>query len=748
VELEGFVLTSHWRDTPEGLVLTYWLSTPQGPARLRFTRERAVMFVERSAAAQADERKAVPLRTLWGEPVDAVYFHRYAALQDERERLRQRGAMVLESDIKPAARFLMERFVTGGCRVSGEARRRDGYLDFQNPAIKRGGHRPHLAWLSFDIETDGIDGPVISIAAVGDGWEEIFMQGEGGIASERALLEAFFGLVARRDPDALIGWNVVEFDLSHLQSRAEALGVRFAVGRGGERAAVLPPRGEGQLPVVRVPGRVVLDGIGTLKAATWSFERFGLEYVAQELLGRGKRIEETGDAVEEIRRMYRQDRAALAEYNLEDCRLVRDIFARADLLGFAVARQEMSGLPMDRLGGSVAAFDHLYLPRLHREGFVAPDVGGDRNAGASPGGYVLPSRPGLYENVLVLDFKSLYPSIIRTFRIDPMGLALADDDAIGGFDGARFHRERHILPGLIASLWADRDRAKAEKNAPLSQATKILMNSFYGVLGTPGCRFFSPRLASSITRRGHEIITRSRDFIEKERGKSVIYGDTDSLFVLMGPGQSTAACERIGEELAAELNGWWRERIAAEHRLESCLEMELDTCYARFFMPTLRGSDEGSAKRYAGLTADELVIKGLEAVRTDWSALARRFQRELLRKVFQDEPVQGFVLDTRSRLFRGELDSELVYRKRLRREADAYLQNSPPHVKAARMLDRPVREIAYVWTTRGPQPLEKQDAPIDYHHYVERQLAPASEALLACLGTSFDAIAGSQLRLF
>jgi len=61
--------------------------------------------------------------------------------------------------------------------------------------------------------------------------------------------------------------------------------------------------------------------------------------------------------------------------------------------------------------------DNLYLPRLHRHGFVAPDVGSQKNTQNSPGGYVMNSQPGLYENVLVLDFKSLYPSIIRTFKI-------------------------------------------------------------------------------------------------------------------------------------------------------------------------------------------------------------------------------------------------------------------------------------------------------------------------------------------
>jgi DNA polymerase-2 len=116
--------------------------------------------------------------------------------------------------------------------------------------------------------------------------------------------------------------------------------------------------------------------------------------------------------------------------------------------------------------------------------------------------------------------------------------------------------------------------------------------------------------------------------------------------------------------------------------------------------------------------------------------------------VFHDEPVEDYVRRVRQQLFDGAVDDELVYQKRLRRDVSSYVRNVPPHVRAAQMLDRPVRDIAYVWTTRGPQAVEKCDAPLDYHHYAERQLAPASDAILACLGTSFDAIAGSQLRLF
>ena len=163
----------------------------------------------------------------------------------------------------------------------------------------------------------------------------------------------------------------------------------------------------------------------------------------------------------------------------------------------------------------MAAFDSLYLPRLHRNGFVAPDVGHPPEGEMSPGGWVMDSDPGLYDNVLVLDFKSLYPSIIRTFHVDPLALAVAGEDAVPGFQGARFSREEFILPRLIETLWSARDEAKRRNDSALSRAIKILMNSFYGVLGTTGCRFFDPRLATSITLRGHEILKRSRERRER-----------------------------------------------------------------------------------------------------------------------------------------------------------------------------------------------------------------------------------------
>ena len=767
------LLTRQWRDMGEGLELVFWAVSDEGPVRVVIDDSKAVCFIARDTALpetqslrRRAERKPLALATLDGAAVDGLYFRCQRDLAAARDELRGRGVTLYESDIKPNDRYLAERFVNAAFSVHGEADRRDGYVEFRNPQLKRDDYRASLRQVSLDVESDGLSGQLYSIAVHGDGVADVFIVSDAPVhvdgarvvlcGDEGALLETFLAWLAREDPDLIVGWNVINFDLDLIEQRCRTLGVAFAVGRGGDRATILQPQSPRGTKVARVPGRVVLDGIDWLRAAFWSFESFELEAVARALLGRGKHTlgagGESTDKVAEINRLYREDRDRLAAYNLEDCRLVTEIFARTKLVDFAVRRAELTGLAMDRQGGSVAAFDNLYLPRLHRRGRVAPDIGDAGDGPASPGGYVMDSDPGLYDNVLVLDFKSLYPSIIRTFQIDPLGLAAPGDDPVPGFLEARFARDGAILPELIEELWRAREEAKRHDDGALSQAVKILMNSFYGVLGSSGCRFYDARLASSITRRGHEIIRTSRDRIE-EQGHRVIYGDTDSLFVLLGDAVDEAEAMGVGAELARTLNRWWRETLANDYRLDSFLELEFETLYLRFLMPTVRGEQTGSKKRYAGLVrgADggtELVFKGLESVRTDWTALARRFQRELYRRIFLDLPFEAFVRETLADLLAGKLDEELVYRKRLRRGVDEYTRNVPPHVQAARKLDKPGRWVRYVITSGGPEPVRDHIPKPDYQHYRERQLAPAANGILHFLDTSFESITDAQLEFF
>ncbi|MEJ1298651.1 MAG: DNA polymerase II [Candidatus Sedimenticola sp. (ex Thyasira tokunagai)] len=763
----AFLLTRQWRDTPAGIELELWAGSEQGVLRLVIPGQQAVCFIERHCSIDSGnipfQRKPLDLCSLPGEPVDGLYLHQQRQLFQLRDRATTQGIQLLESDIKPADRYLMERFITASMQISGAAQKKVGYLELVSPQIKQGEYLTDLGYLSLDIETDGIDGEILSIAFCGQGYEEVLMQGEKSqwpcdlplfwFDNEAVLLKGFLHRFGQLDPDLILGWNLINFDLNILEQRCHRYRIPFTLGRGRSTAAVLQPQQPGQPRIASIPGRVALDGIDNLRAAFWSFESFALGHVAAELLGRTKLIESSSsEKIAEIRRLYREDRPALAAYNLEDCRLVEDIFHKTDLLNFITQRSVMTGLPLGRQGGSVAAFDNLYLPRLHRAGAVAHDIGAVKHNISSPGGYVMNSQPGLYDNVLVLDFKSLYPSIIRTFQIDPLGMARPGKNPVPGFLEAEFSRSEGILPGIITDLWYKRDMAKRESNKPLSQAVKIIMNSFYGVLGSSGCRFFDPRLASSITRRGHEIITRSRDWLEQQ-GFRVIYGDTDSVFVLLGGGFSEEQAQTTGQRLAGELNQWWQATLKEEFQLPCRLEIEFETHFIRFLMPTIRGSETGSKKRYAGYIRDtqgeyQLIFKGLESVRSDWTPLAQTFQRELYRRIFFDEPYEAYVAETATRLKAGELDHLLVYRKRLRRKLDDYTRNVPPHVQAARKLKKAGRSISYLITLNGPEPVTEQVSPIDYQHYIDRQLAPVADGILHFVDDSFERITADQMMLF
>lgn len=199
--------------------------------------------------------------------------------------------------------------------------------------------------------------------------------------------------------------------------------------------------------------------------------------------------------------------------------------------------------------------------------------------------------------------------------------------------------------------------------------------------------------------------------------------------------------------------------------LESALELEFETHFNRFLMPTIRGAEEGSKKRYAGFIvrddgSEEIVYKGMETVRTDWTPLAQQFQQELYSLIFHGLPYQSFIRDYVEKTLQGEFDDRLIYSKRLRRKLADYQKNVPPHVRAARLADdynqahsRPLQYqnggiIRYLITLQGPEPLENLHSPIDYQHYVSRQLEPVADAILPFMHDNFDSLVTGQLGLF
>ncbi|MBZ0270227.1 DNA polymerase II [bacterium] len=773
----GFVLQPTWRAERGVPVVRLWGRLEDGrPFLVRDDRTRPRFWIaardaERAAALSARLVPEEPPRhDLHGRPVACVQTAKPSDVPALRDRLTEAGIRTHEADVRFAYRYLIERGIRGTLEIDGDARDEGGVAVFDNPDVRPADARPELTVLSIDIETDPRARQLLSVALVGCGASDVLLLTGAGqscpgdaipFPSEADLLRGLVRRVRELDPDIVTGWNVIDFDLFVLARLASQHGVPLPIGRGNEPMRLRPSRAPGNQHEATIPGRVVLDGIQLVRGAFLRYESYSLENVSREVLGEGKSMHGP-DRAGAILDAFRRDRQGFVEYNRRDAQLVLDILDQLKLLDLAAERSRLTGMPLDRVAASIASFDFLYLTELGRRRFVAPSVEDADRSMPQAGGTVLEATPGLHRFVLVMDFLSLYPSLIRTFRIDPLGrLELARvereegprDDAIVAPNGARFPREGGILPGLLAELMPRRAEAKARGDAVASQAIKILMNSFYGVLGTPACRFAASDLANAITGFGRAMLLWTRDRV-REKGHRVLYGDTDSLFVESGA-EDAASARATGEKLVAELNAELAEYVRATWGVDSLLTLELEKVFLRLFLPPLRGGTAGAAKRYVGLEAGRpeprVVFTGMEVVRRDWTELAKRVQRELYRRLFAEESPEEYLARVVAEVRSGAQDEWLVYRKGLRKKLESYTSSVPPHVAAARKLPgRPPSVIEYVITTNGPEPRADVRSPIDREHYVQRQVRPVAEPVLAELGLEFDVVVGDdrQMALF
>jgi len=221
------------------------------------------------------------------------------------------------------------------------------------------------------------------------------------------------------------------------------------------------------------------------------------------------------------------------------------------------------------------------------------------------------------------------------------------------------------------------------------------------------------------------------------------------------------AVHKAGHELAGSLNDFLGKELRSRFQVESYLDIEFEKLFLRFFMPTIRGRDAGSKKRYAGLIRDkegklELYFAGLESSRRDWTALAKDFQADLFSLIFAEyddpdlkESLAELVKNRHDQLFTGQLDRKLIYRKGISKPLKDYTKTAPPHVRAARMLDEfESRVIRYVMTVAGPEPVQKRSgAAFDYNHYSEKQLAPVADMVLRFFDMDFYSITTNQNQL-
>jgi DNA polymerase-2 len=763
--IKVFILTGEWQDIRGRNVLKFvGTSDDLGIVELVFS-NNPVFFIDNksiiSGLSVSYNRKEVDLKNFEEKKVDALYFNTQRDLKTATEELDIKGIRTFESDIDPARRFLMERFINAQVQVSGLFNQQNNLTKISNPKIETCEFTPKLLIASIDIETGAQNSQLYSIAVHLSGKEDekkVFIVSEEKIKlpdyivkckDESELLRNFLKWFKEKDPDVIIGWHVIGFDLMFLESKCNELMIPFDISRANGRVSLRQRKPSGYF--ASVTGRIVIDGPVALRTSFFTFEDYRLETVAQELLAEGKTITQDQNKVEEIERLFAEDKTKLAEYNLNDAVLVTNIFKKAGLIELSIRRSQLSGLLMDELGMMTAAFDHFFLPKLHRVGYVAPNVKDLQPSEHSAGGYVMDPVPGIYDDVIVLDFKSLYPSIIQTFKIDPYSNLKSNIDTIETLNGYKFSSTKHFLPEFIDQLIEQRNLAKKKNDKQLSQAIKILMNSFYGVMGSFGCRFYHPSLPTAITGTGQRLLMESKAFLS-ENGYEVIYGDTDSLFLKLKEGEGENPGLN-GQRIAIDLNKYWLENIQKDYGLKSYLEIEYEKYYRKFILNPARGSESGAKKRYTGLVSENgkesIEFVGMEFVRSDWTRLAKEFQIELYKRIFNNEEIENWLREIVKKVKAGEYDDKLVYRKRLRKDVDEYTKNIPQHVKAARMLPEPSGTVYYVITKRGPVPVELKHTDIDYDHYIEKQIKPITDSVLILLGESFDNIVQSdQLSFF
>ncbi len=785
--IKGFIVDTDYVNVDDKTFIQLFGRLENGESFVVLNRFEPYFFIKENDKTKAKSIlekfnvNPIDLKNFQGEKVLKISGKNQEETNKVLKELHEKEIATYEGNLKPSLRFMMDLGIRGGIEITGdyESSERVNRI-YRDAEIKPCVFSTSLKVLSIDIESGKKDNELYCIGMYGLNFEKSFMVTKEKIPgvisckdAEECLIK-FKQEVIDFDPDIITGWNFISFDLLYLQTIFREHKLTFDIGRTNDNLRLKIEKNYFKSSSARVVGRQMVDGLSfirdpfiqeapSIKSA--KFESYTLENVSQQILGKGKLLKGEGRH-DEIQKLYEskdiKDLKKLIDYNLMDCQLVYEILEKTKMIDLAVERTQLTGMTIDRLTASIAAFDSVYIREARKRKLVSPDTIFGNKESKLKGGYVYSENSGIFHNVVILDFKSLYPSIIRTFNIDPssyLGKSPGKEkEVIETPNKAYFKNQEGILPAIIHELHLAREKAKKEKRELSSYAIKIIMNSFWGVLASPNCRYFDFDMASSITAFAREIIQLTAKKIE-EKGFNVIYSDTDSVFVETGLGKEKA--NKAGIEIQEYINEFYKKYVKEKYNRTSFLELEFQKQYLSMMIPSLRlakkaapkgvpadggnaeSSTPGAKKRYAGLIEkngkETLEVVGLEAIRGDWTEAAQEFQKELLMRVFQKQEIDTFIKDYIKKINDGKIDSKLLYRKSIRKGLDEYTKTTPPHVKAARKLGRlDSNIIEYFITTDGPEPIQKVTHKLDYEHYIEKQIKPIAEQVLVLFKKKFD----------
>ncbi len=615
--------------------------------------------------------------------------------------------------------------------------------------------RPPLTVLSFDIENAIRARTIFTIcgSVYRDG-TEIATFRIGQPTPEADILRAFDDRIREYDPDVITGYNIGGYDLPLLKERGDALQVPvLAVGRKGGEAE---PRSGGDR-VWRLDGRVVADAWWSARMELHPRQET-LQFVAQQLLGEGKLDVDRRN----IEAEWAKAPERVMEYCLHDARLAARILLRLRSLDKAADLATVANLPLEEgLNGRTSLFvDSLLIPRADQRHIGVPQNRYARSDTMIEGGYVHTIKPGLYNWIVVLDFKSMYPNIIISKNL--CFTTLAPEGPTVAPTGAHFlsaEERPGLIPEVLRNLLAERDSIRQkgrETNSPelqryydgLQAAVKVLMNSFYGVLASSFYRFTNPDIGAAITAFGRQAITTIIQELEND-GYEVVYSDTDSVFV-KSPEPTLAGATRFGQDLARRFTN-------------QGVTFEFQSVYDALF-------SHGAKKRYVGHTVwpkDDVVIRGYETQRTDTFDYQSAALREVFAKILSGD-TPGTLVRARelvAEVQEGRVPVErLVIARTVRPESEYNVstRESLPFLRVFKQLQSegfdviPGMKVAWVVTNarKTPQEVEpwiegrKFPAHLrpDYSYYAER-LAQTLARVTEVFGwNAADLLKGSRQR--
>ncbi len=599
-------------------------------------------------------------------------------------------------------------------------------------------------------------------------------KGVQGFDSEKGMIQAFLSIVESYDPDIITGYNINSFDVPYLLDRLDKNGLPKNFGRANDKSVYTQTFG--MVQDTNIPGRIVVDPYQLLRRDPWTkFHRYDLNTVAKALLNEEKHDVEYSE-MPALWNGPREELMKFIEYARKDAELSLRLVLEKRMLDKFLELSKLSGvLLQDAFGGQSQRIEIMLLHEFKNRNYVMPTKPSkaemarrvkERDKQGLQGATVLEPKKGLHSDgcTLVLDFKSLYPSLMRAYNISPDTLVTseANDDCEVSPTGARFVKEREgVLPYVLKTLLDTRQHikklmknAKGEERRLLNAkqlAVKDISNSMYGYTGYIRARLYVIDVAASITAYGRENIEKTKKLVEENFPVEVVYGDTDSLLL---------KTKLTNLDDARELGGKISKFVTDKNNGK--LQLDFEKIYRTFLILT--------KKRYAAWKfyfddnewKDEIEMKGIETIRRDWCRLVTETMTAVLVTILKEGDVQKSISLLRSvveKLKKNEVPLEkLTVVKGITKSVESY-EGMLPHIELAKKLAARNPEGVHIGDRVGyviikgnqllskraedPAYARKHNLAIDSDYYINSQLFPPIERILASLGITKSELLGS-----